>query len=262
MTNLNLMTHCGAHQVSREEAVAVRAPEATDTHRPIAHGTFLRHIGEQLKAAKLNIAQEVHSLSHKGMRYFGMMEVLAPEGLGNSDYSLVLGFRNANDKCFAAGMVLGSGVFVCDNLCFSGEIKIGRRHTVNILADLPNLVFGALKKVGALRDFQDRRIAAYRETELTDSYVNDLHIESLDKGVISWAKIGRVLEEYRNPRHQEFIDAGKTTWRFMNAFTEVLKPRAQGNDLLMLPKRTEALHNILDATVIAQGMELSFGAAA
>lgn len=260
MTNLNLITHCGAHKVSREAVVATAAPEATDTHKPIAHSTFLRHIGAKLDAVGLDIAQEVHALSHEGMRYFGMMEVTAKDA--DVDYSTVLGFRNANDKRFTAGMVVGSGVFVCDNLCFSGEIQFGRKHTPNILVDLPDLILEAFKKVGAMRAFQDSRIAAYRETELTDSQANDLLIEALDANVIASSKIGMVLGEWRAPRHQEFVDAGKTTWRLMNAFTEVLKPREQGNDLFMLPGKTEALHNILDATAGLRGGDLAMGIAA
>jgi len=260
MTNLNLITHCGAHKVSREQVVATPAPESTKTHTPIAHATFLRNISDKLDAVGLNISQEVHALSHEGMRYFGMMEVTTE---GDSDYSTVLGFRNANDKRFTAGMVIGSGVFVCDNLCFSGEIKFGRKHTPNILMDLPALILEAFQKVGAMRDLQDGRIAAYRETELTDSQVNDLLIQALDANVIASAKIGMVLGEWRTPRHQEFVDAGKTTWRLMNAFTEILKPRAEGNDLFMLPGKTEALHSILDATANFNfGSDLSIGQAA
>lgn len=259
-TNLNLLTHCGTHRVSREQVLAVETPAGTDTHKPIAHGDFLWHIEDNLKKVGLEIAQEVHAISHEGMRYFGMMEVASSN---DADYSVVLGVRNANDKRFTAGLVLGSGVLVCDNLCFSGEIKFGRKHTSHILVDLPRLILDALRKVGPMREFQDQRIAAYRETELTDSQVNDLLIQALDEGVISSAKIGRVLNEWRAPRHPEFEAAGRTTWRLMNAFTEVLKPRERGNDLFELPAKTEKLHDILDVTAnVCPANNLALGATA
>lgn len=243
-TNLNLLTHCGSHKVSRKAVKAVKAPDATKTHQPVAHESLLYHIERQLTEVGLEVVQEVHALSHEGLRYFGMLEV--QNGSEHSDYSTILGIRNANDKRFKAGMVIGSGVFVCDNLCFSGEIEVGRKHTINILNDLPDLILDALSKVGAARDFQDKRIAAYRETELTDTLVNDLLIEAFDADVIASSKIGMVLGEWRTPRHQEFKDAGATAWRLMNAFTETLKPREHGNDLFMLPTKTQALHTILD----------------
>jgi hypothetical protein len=43
------------------------------------------------------------------------------------------------------------------------------------------------------------------------------------------------------PRHAEFRE-GRTAWRFFNSVTEVLK----GN-LTELPRRTQALHGLLDS---------------
>lgn len=226
----------------REQVYAAKPPEGTRTYHPIAHGTFLDCVHQAASQAGLEVVQEVHSLSHEGLRYFGMMELYSDR----ADYSTVLGLRNSNDKRFPAGAVVGSGVFVCDNLCFSGEVKFGRKHTPNILRDLPTLIRGSFVRIEAMQAWQDKRISTYKETELARSQVHDLLIEAYDKKVISSSKIGQVLEEYREPRHQEFR-AGPTAWRLMNAFTEVMKPRQQGDDLFNLPAKTEALHGILDA---------------
>jgi len=245
MSSLNLIAHCGAQHVSRDEVMGIQAPKPMGTrHLPIPHGQFLTTIDSQLEKVGLRAVQEVHAVGHEGQRYFGMMEVVNGTKAGE-DYGTVLGFRNANDQTFTAGLLAGSGVFVCDNLCFSGEIKVGRKHTLNILRDLPTLIFDALGRVGALRTFQSERIEAYKRFELTDSRVNDLLIESLDLGVIASSKIGKVLGEWREPSHEEFAES-KNGWRLMNAFTEVMKPRLQGDDLFTLPAKTEVLHSILD----------------
>jgi hypothetical protein len=55
-------------------------------------------------------------------------------------YQYVLGLRNSNNKRFAAGMVIGIAPFVCDNLAFSGEVKLARKHTVYIKRDLPMMI--------------------------------------------------------------------------------------------------------------------------
>jgi len=55
-------------------------------------------------------------------------------------YQYVLGLRNSNNKRFAAGMVIGIAPFVCDNLAFSGEVKLARKHTVHIKRDLPMMI--------------------------------------------------------------------------------------------------------------------------
>jgi hypothetical protein len=52
----------------------------------------------------------------------------------------VVGIRNSHDKAFAAGIIAGAQVLVCDNLCFSGEILLARKHTGHIHYDLPVMV--------------------------------------------------------------------------------------------------------------------------
>jgi hypothetical protein len=65
----------------------------------------------------------------------------------------------------------------------------------------------------------------------------------IDVGVCSNRLIPPVLSEWREPRHDVF--EGRNVWSLFNAFTESLK---EGN-LAELPKRTEALHGLLDTHV-------------
>jgi len=59
----------------------------------------------------------------------------------------VLGIRNSHDKTFPASLVDGALVFVCDNLSFSGEIRVTRKHTRFIRRDLVTLVQGPIGKL-------------------------------------------------------------------------------------------------------------------
>lgn len=244
MSNLNLYTHCGSHKATRDQVFDCVTPAGTRTHVPIDHSVMLELVESSLEDMGLGVIQEVHALSPDGMKYFGMMEVASENP--NDEFSTVLGLRNSNDMSFAAGLVIGSGVFVCDNLCFSGEVKVARKHTRRIMETLPEMMDAAIGKVIDAQELQAKRIASYKETELVPTQVNDMLIEAFDSGVISSAKIGQVLTEYRAPRHQEFVDAGPTAWRLMNAFTEILKPRDSGHDLFKLPAKTQKLHAILD----------------
>jgi len=87
---------------------------------------------------------------------------------------------------------------------------------------------------------QDRRIAVYKEKRLNNARAHDLIVRACDVGVCSNRLIPSVLDEWRKPRHKEFEE--RNTWTFFNAVTESLKT---GN-LAELPKRTEALHGLLD----------------
>jgi molybdate-binding protein len=161
----------------------------------------------------------------------------------SEDYCWVLGLRNSHDKMFPAGIVAGASVFVCDNLSFSGEVKFARKHTRFINRDLPQLTERAIGLLLAKRHDQDRRIEAYKDHQVSDEAAHDLVIRSVDVGVCANSYIPRVHNEWRHPQHTAF--ESRNVWSLFNAFTETLK---QAN-LAELPKRTQALHGLLDVAV-------------
>jgi Domain of unknown function (DUF932) len=237
----NLILHCGAQHVDLEEVRSVTTPRSTDSWCPIPHHQLITTVQKTLATTNLKIGTQAHSLSHEGQRYFGLMEVHAQKL--SEDYCRVLGLRNSHDKTFPAGIVAGASVFVCDNLSFSGEIKFARKHTRFIVRDLPQLVERSIGLLMTKWHDQDKRIAAYKEAEITDTAAHDLIIRSVDVGVCSNRLIPPVLHEWREPKHDAF--EGRNVWSLFNAFTESLKEGA----LSELPKRTEALHGLLDTHV-------------
>ncbi len=237
----NLILHCGASHVDLEQVHAVTTPRATDSWCPIPHHQLIATVQQTLATTRLRIGVQAHSLSHEGQRYFGLMEVHAQKA--SEDYCWVLGLRNSHDKTFPAGIVAGASVFVCDNLSFSGEIKFARKHTRFIVRDLPQLVERSIGLLMAKWHDQDKRIGAYKQAAITDTDAHDLIIRATDVGVCSNRLIPSVLHQWREPGHDTF--AGRNVWSLFNAFTESLK---DGN-LAELPKRTEALHGLLDTHV-------------
>ena len=228
----NLLLHCGAHAVDREITGATPTPEPTATWTPLPHMALIEEVEGVLKSNGLSVVNQAHSLTHDGLRYFGLMAI--QNGVIHRDYAWVLGLRNSHDKTFPAGIVAGANVFVCDNLSFSGEIKIARKHTRFILRDLPFLTQRAIGRLMGRWHHQDQRIGAYKGKNLSDSSAHDLIIRSTDVRACTPRQIPSILKEWRNPRHEQF--QARTLWSLFNSFTEVLK----GN-LNDLPKRTEAV---------------------
>lgn len=238
----NLILHCGAHTASLKDVKTIPTPPATDSWCPIPHHELITTVQKTLASSRLKIGTQAHSLSHDGMRYFGLMEVTAKRK-NSDDYCWVLGLRNSHDKTFPAGIVAGASVFVCDNLSFSGEIKFARKHTRFINRDLPQLVERSIGLLMSKWHDQDKRIAAYKEAEISEVDAHDLIIRATDVGVCSNRFIPSLLREWRKPRYEAF--ASRNVWSLFNAFTESLK---SGN-LAELPKRTEALHGLMDTHV-------------
>ncbi len=235
----NLLLHCGSNAVSRGELAVSHTPLPTATHKPVSHMKVLQTVEKALLQRAITITGQAHGLSHDGARYFGLLEVMSPT---DAEMHWVVGIRNSHDKTFAAGIVAGAQVLVCDNLCFSGEILLARKHTGHIHMDLPRI---AEQAVDGLRGFwydHTQRVQAYREKRLSDTRAHDLVVRSVDSGVMANSYVPKVLQEWRDPSHDAF--APRNVWSLQNAFTEVFKGRVD-----LLPERTMKLHQMLDAHV-------------
>jgi len=247
MRKLNLMLHCGAKSADRAEIANVELPEATESYHPIPHNTLANMLTDRLPELGMEVVQEAHGLFKGGDRYFGMFQV-APKAIGGdgasaseNDMGLVFGLRNSHDKCFPAGLCLGSGVFVCDNLAFSAEIVIGRRHTRHIMRDLPLLVSTAMGKLMDAKLTQEQRFDKYKTTEIGNAQAHDIVCRALRDGAINATRVPKVLNQWYDPAHPEFKE--RNAWSLFNGFTEVYK----GSSLVELPNRTTRLHGILDS---------------
>lgn len=238
MKTTDLMLHCGAAKVERADVENVPTPDRTKTWTPIPHTSLIERVEDTLKSDGLSIVKQTHSLTRGGNRYFGLMQIA--NGHNSEDYAWVLGLRNSHDQSFPAGLVVGASVFVCDNLSFSGEIKMTRKHTVHIMRDLPALVQRSIGQLMSRWHDQDTRIEAYKNCELSDLQAHDLIVRSIDARSLTATQVPPLLQEWRHPRHEEF--AARTAWSLFNGYTEVMK----GLSLNELSLRTQRLHGLFD----------------
>ena len=243
-----LMLHAGGRHVSRAELHDVRTPDVNqDTGwTPIAHHELVDQTLGTLERAGYTVTGEDYGLWGKDAeRFFAVFQLLNGGQMGGGDMGLAMGLANSHDQSICARLAFGVQVFVCDNLSFSAEITIARKHTRHIYRDLPGLLADRLQGLRQFKALQENRIERYRATELTTVQVHDLVVRAFDARVIAGGKIDDVLREYRQPRHPEF--APRTAWSLHNAFTEVLKSIA----VIDLPRRTRALDTLLDGLAVA-----------
>lgn len=234
----NMILHCGAKAAGRDELELIKTPEPTATWHPIPHTVLIDEVKQALTGETISVVAEQHAIQNDGMNYFGILQV--SNNSRQDDFAYVVGLRNSHVQKYPAGLVVGSRVFVCDNLAFSGEIQVARKHTRYIMRDLQGLV---VKAVGFLAERwmdQETRIEAYKDYRLSEQRGHDLIIRALDARVITTTQIPRVLGEWREPKHPEFQE--RTAWSFFNSVTEVLKEVSP----FALAGRTQALHGLLD----------------
>ena len=251
---------CGSEStiVDLDQVQAVNTPEVeyrkernkdgslSVSYQPISHNLLIDKTRKHLDDAGFAIEGECHNLARGGKRYFGLFEVSHPDR-ENAERGTIIGLRNAHDKCFPAGLCAGDAPFVCDNLIFTNNVKLARRHTRHILAELDQVIARTLGKLFSFWGGQDQRIASYKDFDLTNPQVNDLVIRAYKAGAISKTKVVDVVNQWEKSDHPEFWDKNMNS--LYNAFSEVYK----GN-LVALPQRSDALHSVLDAEV---GFDLS-----
>ena len=227
------------NKVNFEQLIGVETPEKSDTHTPIPHDLLVTLTRKAIENAGLTVLEEEHALHRGGLRYFGGF-ALTGKGISGDDRQVVLGLRNSHDKAFAAAVCIGNRMMVCENLCFASDVKLARRHTLNILTDLPRVLGDAVGRVVSHWNDMGLRIDRYKTTEISDAQAADLMVTLVDSKAFPARDIYAAIEEFRNPRHEEF--KGRTLWSLYNSITENLK----GGDLSKLPFRTMTTQSIFD----------------
>lgn len=244
---MSLMIHCGGQKVDLDAVQAVRTPVPTRTHYPIPHDKLLDLTVQNLIRSGFEVEGAEYALRDgkdengnliPGAQFFGLLQLR--NGRENPDYSLIAGVRNAHDKGYSASLALGSRVFVCDNLSFSGEVRFGRKHTRYINRDLPYLVRDTMGRLGVLRESQEKRIESYKDKGIGDNFARCLIMRAAEEDCLSWSKCGKVWAEWKRPRHDAFQP--RNAWSLFNGFTEILKDY----NIQDLPKRTQGIHEIFD----------------
>lgn len=208
------------------------------SHTPIPHATLVSYTRKALGRAGFDIVEEEHGLSRGDMRYFGGFAITNKD-MNDDSRRLVLGLRNAHDKSLSSAICLGNSMIVCENLCFSSDIKLARKHTSRILEDLPRVIAKAIGRATSHWNDMGQRINAYQNTEITRQQASDLMIDLVDSKAFPKAKLYDTVKEFEAPRHPEF--KGSHLWNLYNACTEHLK-----GSLDALPERTMTVQSVFD----------------
>ena len=225
--------------IEATDLAKLHTPAGTDTHTPIPHATLVDYTRKALDRAGFTITEEEHGLSRGDLRYFGGFAITG-KGIEGDDRNLVLGLRNSHDKAFASAICIGNQMLVCDNLCFSSDVKLARRHTSRILTDLPRVLSTAMGRVTSHWTDMAQRIGAYQQTEINREQASDLLIDLVDAKAFSARDVYKTAKEFEAPRHAEF--KGNHLWNLYNACTENLK----GSDMSKLPSRTMNMQSVFD----------------
>jgi len=232
---MSLMLHAGANAVSYDDLRAIQTPAGTDTHVPVPHHEIVELMRYTLGFYKHEIVEEHHAATPDGLRYFGVLCLRSPYG----EYTDMLGLRNSHDKSLPIGIAFGSRVFVCDNLAFSADHVIRRKHTVKAKRELPGLLADIIAPLGEQRLAQNQKLLGYKNTAISDQLADHAIMTMYRQEIIGVQRIADVSKQWEKPEH----DWGpKAAWRLFNAATHALSGKVAEQ-----PQLTQRLHTIIDA---------------
>ena len=85
----------------------------------------------------------------------------------------------------------------------------------------------------------DKRIDAYKATEINDRTAHDLILRGYQAGACGKTQIADIFKQWHKPEHENF--EGRDLWSLQNAFTNVWR----GNSL-NVANRSSSLYGVLD----------------
>lgn len=259
---MSLMLHCGAESVNRDFLKTLPTPLPLGSrHWPTPHSEFVDLVTESLFNHGYQIEDEGFGTTKDGNRFFGLMEVKRQEITParalegeyipkTKGYALNIGLRASHDQTFPKALLVGTRVFVCDNLAFSGEIKVSTRQTINVNRRLPSLIAGAMERIVDLEANQDERFDMYQTAELDHKSGGSELIEMLRRDILTPRTIQQAIKEWDSPTHDEHLNEGRrTVWTLFNAVTEAVKPSDGKQGVTGNAVRTIPLTHMLDDLV-------------
>jgi hypothetical protein len=209
--------------VTRQELLQIPPPQPTATWKPIAHGDLIQAVDRQLLVRGIRIQKELFAIQREGARLFGVLDLAFEE---TEEFCAAMGIRTANDRTMALEIAVGVKVFVCDNLCFSGDlIALRRKHTskFNLNADISIAIDRYQEHLTTLRG----QIARLHEKPLEDREAKLLIFEVFAQEILPIRFFPWVTAAYFKPHPELMPDIQpRTYWGLHNAFTRAIREMA------------------------------------
>jgi len=246
--------------INRNELNLLPTPESLGRfHQPYGFGEYVDNIHESLDLLGLEVRNQEYETTHDNNRLFGALEVGLKEGdlITSDEWKVLVGLRASHDQSVARGLVIGSQVLVCSNLCFSGNIaNINTKQTTHLGQRLPRLIRNAVDQIPELAHLEEQRFDAYKALEVKPRVGDAGLVELYRRGSFTNAQLAKAIHEWEEPTYEahKLADPGSVTrsgWRLFNAATEALKPATQSSnaDGNALTRRTQIVSNFLNECV-------------
>jgi hypothetical protein len=169
-----------------------------------------------------------------GSQMFAMLSLGKGDKSELKEFTRMLGLRSSYDKTLPNSMVFGTQVVVCSNMMFAGDIKVFRRHTLNVFEEMPELFSNAFDQ--GLQQFKldVNFLRKLREMTMPKAAFGDAFIlHQMLTGVLAPADVRKVYDAWRDHKEKD------TLYGLHNGFTQVWRDNLNP---ILIPEKSQALN--------------------
>jgi hypothetical protein len=216
------ITHCGAAEVTREEAFAVPVPEHTRTYKPVSYQTLTETVERLLTTMGLQTIDSAYALNRKGRHFFA--KYVCDTGDVDATMGLSIVFRQSYDKTFSLAIAMGANTFCCDNLALTGDFfRVLHKNTLNGWDNFRRTLAGEAFTSEPLAPYYQLRDISRRWSDVDLSEVEGYRIlgELVGKKLLRPHQAIVAFNDWRTPRHAQFTE--RHYWNLYQDITEGLK---------------------------------------
>jgi hypothetical protein len=215
-----LINHCGARPVTKGDLELIPAPPPTATWFPIRHLDVLDTVEHLIQESGFTFRSMQLSVTADHKRFFGVLDLHSPIADG---VCLSVGVRNSNDKTFPIGFCIGNRTFVCDNLAFSSQVVLSKRHTRFGEDRFREGIAAVIAKLNDYKSLEARRIERLQSQELSNDRADAVVLRAWDAGIVGTRLLRPLLDQWRQPAFPDFVP--RTAWSLLSAYTYIAKDR-------------------------------------
>ena len=248
-----LFSHANSNLATEEDIRKVPVPAKTRSYCPVPNGILVDMIREKAHdVLGAKPVKEQFALSKNNQRMFGTMTFESD----SDETGISFGFGNCYDMSIKLRFAAGAQVFICDNLCYSGDsITYARKHTTHIFKDLEEKMLRALWETRSSYEKTTAQLDRLKDIPCSLDEGYKLLGLARGHGIIKSTAYNIALEDWSNPRvfETEVVKEGekeiytvtpfseKNMYSLYNCFTEGVKKGDVGKRI----ERQASLHQFM-----------------
>lgn len=215
---LDISKNCDDRVVTREEIFSYPLAEKTKTYWPVSHQQLIEQLESTMlkNQPKYKLEKESFVTNKDKTRMFFKLYFR-----GNGLPDLIWGGRNGVDKKTSVAIASGQGVFVCSNMCISGDdVTYVRRHTRGVWGDVVSIIEKETLSVADRLAIMARKTERMKEIKITTNEGFKMLGLWRGTGILKPRQETKAFEHWVNPPFEEFED--RNLWSLYNSGTWAL----------------------------------------